>query len=36
QRRFLARETSERDGIVLSHQEMEQLDRFLERGLDAV
>ncbi|RWN19251.1 MAG: Ldh family oxidoreductase [Mesorhizobium sp.] len=36
QRRFLARETSERDGIVLSNQEMEQLDRFLERGLDAV
>ncbi|BCG89947.1 oxidoreductase [Mesorhizobium sp. 113-3-9] len=36
QRRFLAREKSERDGIVLTHQEMEQLDRLLEQGLDAV
>ena len=36
QRRFLAREKSERDGIVLSRQEMQQLDRFLEHGLEAV
>jgi LDH2 family malate/lactate/ureidoglycolate dehydrogenase len=36
QRRFLARAKSEREGIVLSPQEMGQLDRFLERGIDAV
>ncbi|WP_027167541.1 Ldh family oxidoreductase [Mesorhizobium sp. WSM3224] len=36
QRRFLARATSQRDGISLSAQEIEQLDRFLERGLGGV
>ncbi|WP_296746877.1 Ldh family oxidoreductase [Mesorhizobium sp.] len=36
QRRFSAREKSERDGISLTPQEVEQLDRFLERGLGAV
>ncbi|MER8446769.1 Ldh family oxidoreductase [Mesorhizobium sp. M1066] len=36
QRRFLARATSERDGISLSAQEIEQLDRFLEEGLGGV
>ena len=36
QRRFLARAKSERDGIALSSQEMGQLDRFLEHGIDAV
>lgn len=36
QRRFLAREKSERDGIGLTAQEMERLDRFLAQGLDAV
>lgn len=36
QRRFLARATSERDGISLSAQEIEQLDRFLEKGLGGV
>ncbi|QND60524.1 Ldh family oxidoreductase [Mesorhizobium huakuii] len=36
QRRFLARAASERDGISLSAQEIEQLDRFLEQGLGAV
>jgi LDH2 family malate/lactate/ureidoglycolate dehydrogenase len=36
QRRFVARAKSERDGIALSPQEMGQLDRFLEQGIDAV
>ncbi|RNJ41526.1 oxidoreductase [Mesorhizobium erdmanii] len=36
QRRFLARAASERDGISLSAQDIEQLDRFLEQGLGAV
>lgn len=36
QRRFLARAKSESGGIGLSHAEMEQLDRFLKHGLDAV
>lgn len=36
QRRFAARATSEAEGIRLSPQEIEQLDRFLEQGLDAV
>lgn len=36
QRRFLARAISEKDGITLSAQEMEQLDRFLAQGLDGI
>jgi LDH2 family malate/lactate/ureidoglycolate dehydrogenase len=36
QRRFLARAQTESRGISLSAVETEQLDRFLERGLDAV
>ncbi|MBN9071118.1 MAG: Ldh family oxidoreductase [Rhizobiales bacterium] len=36
QRRFTARAASERDGIRLSAMEVEQLDRFLKLGLDAV
>ncbi|MET3580331.1 LDH2 family malate/lactate/ureidoglycolate dehydrogenase [Mesorhizobium robiniae] len=36
QRRFLARASSEKDGISLSAQEMDQLDRFLEQGLGGV
>ncbi|MGX5849237.1 Ldh family oxidoreductase [Mesorhizobium sp. PL10] len=36
QRRFLARAKSEKDGISLSRQEIEQLDRLLDRGIDAV
>ncbi|MBB5538903.1 Ldh family oxidoreductase [Rhizobium giardinii] len=36
QRRFLARAKSETDGITLTATEMEQLDRFLAHGLDAV
>ncbi|MCJ8517488.1 LDH2 family malate/lactate/ureidoglycolate dehydrogenase [Pseudorhizobium tarimense] len=35
-RRFLAREKSEAQGIALTTAEMEQLDRLLEKGLDAV
>jgi LDH2 family malate/lactate/ureidoglycolate dehydrogenase len=36
QRRFLARATAERDGISLSAQEIEQLDRLLHEGLGGV
>jgi LDH2 family malate/lactate/ureidoglycolate dehydrogenase len=36
QRRFLARAKSETDGITLTATEMEQLDRLLAQGLDAV
>ena len=36
QRRFLARAKSEHEGIRLSVNEIEQLDRFLKQGLDAV
>jgi delta1-piperideine-2-carboxylate reductase len=36
QRRFLARAKSETDGITLTVTEMEQLDRLLAQGLDAV
>lgn len=36
QRRFLARARSQDEGIDLSHAEVEQLDRFLRQGLDAV
>lgn len=36
QRRFVAREKSQRDGIALSPAEIDQLDRFLAQGLDAV
>ncbi len=36
QRRFAARAKSQRDGIALSSAEIDQLDRFLARGLDAV
>jgi len=36
QRRFRAREQSEREGISLSTAEMDQLDRFFELGLSAV
>ncbi|MFC3076199.1 Ldh family oxidoreductase [Shinella pollutisoli] len=36
QRRFAARAKSEREGIVLTATETEQLDRLLEKGLDAV
>ena len=36
QRRFRARERSEREGISLSGAEVRQLDRFLDQGLDAV
>ena len=36
QRRFLARATSEREGISLSAYEIEQLDRFLAEGLAGV
>jgi LDH2 family malate/lactate/ureidoglycolate dehydrogenase len=36
QRRFLARATSATDGISLSAQEIEQLDRFLAEGLAGV
>lgn len=36
QRRFAARAKSEAEGIALTAAEMEQLDRLLEKGLDAV
>jgi len=36
QRRFAAREASEREGIVLTRAEIEHLDLLLARGLDAV
>ncbi len=36
QRRFAARETSMTKGIVLSRAEVDELDRLLEQGLDAV
>jgi len=36
QRRFLAREKSETEGITLTAAEMEQLDRLLDKGLDAI
>ncbi|MGW9231378.1 Ldh family oxidoreductase [Pseudorhizobium sp. NPDC055634] len=36
QRRFLARKTSEAEGVTLTAAEMEQLDRLLELGIDAV
>lgn len=36
QRRFAARAKSEADGITLTAAEMEQLDRLLDKGLDAV
>ena len=36
QRRFAAREKSEAEGISLTAAELEQLDRLLEKGLDAV
>ena len=36
QRRFVARAKSEAEGIVLSAAEIEQLDRLLALGLDAV
>ena len=36
QRRFAARARTAAEGISLSSSEVEQLDRLLERGLDAV
>ncbi len=36
QRRFVARARSESEGIALTAAEIEQLDRLLEKGLDAV
>lgn len=36
QRRFAARKTSESQGITLSAAEIQQLDRLLDKGLDAV
>ncbi|CAN7263188.1 Ldh family oxidoreductase [Rhizobium sp. LjRoot30] len=36
QRRFAARKTSESQGITLSAAEMQQLERLLDKGLDAV
>lgn len=36
QRRFQAREKSERDGISLTSTELSQLDRFLATGLDSI
>ena len=36
QRRFTARTKSEAEGIALTTEEMEQLDRLLEQGLEAV
>lgn len=36
QRRFTARTASQTDGITLTAAEIEQLDRLLEKGLDAV
>lgn len=36
QRRFAARKKSRREGITLTEQEMAQLDRLLELGLDAI
>ncbi|MNT71192.1 hypothetical protein D3C72_2096550 [compost metagenome] len=36
QRRFVARARSQAEGIVLNQAEMEQLDRLLALGLDAV
>ena len=36
QRRFLARKTSEAEGVTLTAAEMEQLDRLLDLGIDAV
>lgn len=36
QRRFAARKVSDTDGVTLSAAEVEQLDRLLEKGLDAI
>jgi len=36
QRRFAARARAEKDGIPLNAEEIRQLDRLLEQGLDAV
>jgi delta1-piperideine-2-carboxylate reductase len=36
QRRFVARGKSETEGVTLTAAETEQLDRLLEKGLDAV
>jgi LDH2 family malate/lactate/ureidoglycolate dehydrogenase len=36
QRRFTARQKSDAEGIVLTAAETEQLERLLDKGLDAV
>ncbi|MBN9056953.1 MAG: oxidoreductase, partial [Rhizobiales bacterium] len=36
QRRFVARTKSEAEGVTLTAAEIEQLDRLLDKGLDAV